>query len=1050
MPSFSPFLAPSGQQRLPDVRVELPDPHRGPDEPVNRHGVARYAGTTVTMLHLLGQRLDDPPDAVVAFELVAPATCTVRHITLSESDESVGVDLLASIGVLLELSPLPFGIEPALRALRQGLPTFYLCYRLDQTALVPASGADPVIPDDETVVRAGTSLGFVSELAIGVVFQDRAALAPRTWIELLGAALVAAGEEAEGWNVLGDLFAGGPARVVRVLDAAGAPAVGQVFVAVDPPGGTLPASDANGEIDLSGVAGDVTLRWTGAPVPGDESFPMLAHYETGESAGRDPLDAASDAVLVVPAAPVSHLQVLDASQWFAPRSPGAVGLPRFRTRSRVEPLVDGLPTFERLVDDLLASAAPGCGAHMAGWAFEDFALDPGRTDDAGQPVETNLVALASRIREAGGDTRFLVNDLVMIRNEVALEQIALEVAAAAVIVGGAFTVGSFVKVTTGLGLAYSLLGIPGLVLLRALLGRLPLLDIVEKLGETSREFFEAINTLEPGRPNVAILSPYPAVVDDNPEGRPQVVFVVPAGLVDFGPAINQFGTYHQKIQLVKRQTADDRGNRFVAYVGGVDVDRTRVDDPGHHGRATLEADDPTGLNRLVVAPFHDVHARLTGPTVVDVFRTWDDRYAFDRIAPEKRFDPDAPALDPVIPIDEVEAADFAGAGGDHAVQIGRTYYRRDGSTPFAFAPQGETTTVDTLIRAIEAATEFIYIEDQYFTPNARDEGSPEGTENVKTYFDALLEATPRCRRLIVLVPDETTQVFGDLRRRHLFERLREAWGDNLLVGVPQRRPFLAHAGRIASAGRCVLAQPITASDTILRLSPPSRVPGDAPYWLWIDGELMLARQVVPLGADAAAVEVQVERGPLGLNPRWGASTRSHKRGAAVTLSQPQGIYVHSKITIVDDVFVAIGSSNANRRGFYHDGEIHAFAIPEQLKAAADNPARALRTALWAEHLGLPPAMGAPLLEDPIAGFELFRRSFYEGNRFTQFDALDVQAQFGSVLTTDKLGILFAAIGVPAILPDDDLRTLWNDASDPTSFSDLTHSSGPIPAPEEGP
>ncbi len=170
--------------------------------------------------------------------------------------------------------------------------------------------------------------------------------------------------------------------------------------------------------------------------------------------------------------------------------------------------------------------------------------------------------------------------------------------------------------------------------------------------------------------------------------------------------------------------------------------------------------------------------------------------------------------------------------------------------------------------------------------------------------------------------------------------------------------------------------------------------------------------------------------------------RAHAKGAAVTLMQHQGIYVHSKVTIVDDVFVAIGSSNANRRGFYHDGEIHAFAIAQALAASTDNPARALRTALWAEHLGLPPSMGSPLLDDPIAAFELFRRSSAEGNRFARFDALDVQAVLGGDLSTGKLGLALAALGAPALVPA--IRTLWDDASDPTSFSDLAHSSGPIP------
>jgi hypothetical protein len=58
-----------------------------------------------------------------------------------------------------------------------------------------------------------------------------------------------------------------------------------------------------------------------------------------------------------------------------------------------------------------------------------------------------------------------------------------------------------------------------------------------------------------------------------------------------------------------------------------------------------------------------------------------------------------------------------------------------------------------------------------------------------------------------------------------------------------------------------------------------------------------------------------------------------------------------------------------------------------LRGAADNPARDLRTRLWAEHLGLAPEMGAALLSDPMAGFEFFRRSRYQANRFTPLNEL---------------------------------------------------------------
>jgi hypothetical protein len=176
--------------------------------------------------------------------------------------------------------------------------------------------------------------------------------------------------------------------------------------------------------------------------------------------------------------------------------------------------------------------------------------------------------------------------------------------------------------------------------------------------------------------------------------------------------------------------------------------------------------------------------------------------------------------------------------------------------------------------------------------------------------------------------------------------------------------------------------------------------------------------------------------------RWGSRPRAHKKGAAVTMAQLKGIFVHTKAMMADDIFVSIGSANINRRGLFHDGEVNVFAVPERLKAAADNPARALRTQLWAEHLGLPPAMGPALLADPLAGFELFRRSLFQGNRFAPFRSLDT-APYLSFPTSDALVTqLLTAAGI--VLTATLIPQVWNDLSDPTSFNDPDPTPGPTP------
>ena len=95
---------------------------------------------------------------------------------------------------------------------------------------------------------------------------------------------------------------------------------------------------------------------------------------------------------------------------------------------------------------------------------------------------------------------------------------------------------------------------------------------------------------------------------------------------------------------------------------------------------------------------------------------------------------------------------------------------------------------------------------------------------------------------------------------------------------------------------------------------------------------------------------------------------------------------NDKLTIVDDVFLAVGSANLDHRGFYYDGEIHCFTIADGLRVSARNPAAMLRRQLWAEFLDLPADLVAPLLADPLASGTLFDRSPFAGNRFVPVDA----------------------------------------------------------------
>jgi len=1015
MAAFAPLFDVSNVRLQSERLIALPDRYRSQPAPTR---IARYESATLWLMELRGT-------SGGSFNVRWPAVGSSRVVDISTDDvAALGVD------ALIEFSVLPFAIAPTLRAMPGGMPTFYL-------------GMAGTAPDENTLLQPGDAPRTVSQLWVGVLFQDRQALASWAWIAAIADALApTSAADAAAFRAMASLF--DATRAIQVLDAQGQPLVNASFDAAS-------VNSANTVISTQTVLTDATGRLGANVLPPagntlrlsarNFALPLLVHREGAlddTTAPAVPSEDGNPSSLDLPSGTtLGHVQLADVDNWLAPITPARPANrtrpARFRARSHVEPMVDGHAVYAQLVPDIRAANVANGVVYLMDWAILDFEMIPGDPD-------SNIVKLLDTVREHG-DTRVMATRMFQpkpgtmdtISTDAAFAVLLLHMIGPMMMSTGTFDTG------WGGRLFYTA------AIVAAVIAMITLMEPGGKIEDKLRDLIEPTSEEVLGKINktslVAYRSPHPASFADNPL-TDDVALPDSHHLSDF---TDHLSVYHNKAQLIRKSPSGDDspaadGFAYVAYVGGIDINTNRLDGPGHMGAAyrdptedTNKPGTPTNIDPPHASPFHDVHARVTGEAVVDAFGVFEDRYGFDSLSAAANHVPDG------LPFTTPAPANFASFPVRHLVQLTQTEFKAsDPSRGFSWSPEGNRTNAETYLRAIQSAREYIYIEDQYWIPDDR-------------YVNALTQASQHCKRLVILALNAIDDIpYGEDRRLAMFERFAapEAWGDRVLIGSPHRRPVLDRAGRTASTGRLTLVDDISADQLQILVAPPARVPEDARFFFWINGEMMFALRSnnVTDAAGNPAAQLDVIRGGSGSEPSFSPQRRAHSKGSPVTASHPLGIYLHAKIMMVDDVFVGIGSMNLNRRGFYHDGEMVASAIPAKLAATRDNPARKLRTALWAEHLGIDPAMGEALLGDPIAAYELFRRSAYQGSRFLPFRNFLMPAaekylpkMFESILGQP---VCLALESVVQGMIEGYRTALWNDVSDPTTALDPHPVHGP--------
>uniref|UniRef100_A0A0E0HA65 Phospholipase D n=1 Tax=Oryza nivara TaxID=4536 RepID=A0A0E0HA65_ORYNI len=406
--------------------------------------------------------------------------------------------------------------------------------------------------------------------------------------------------------------------------------------------------------------------------------------------------------------------------------------------------------------------------------------------------------------------------------------------------------------------------------------------------------------------------------------------------------ISTMFTHHQKIVVVDHDMPSSRHGggggrrRVVSFVGGLDLCDGRYDTPFHSLFRTLGTahhDDfhqPNFATATVAKggprePWHDIHCRLEGPVAWDVLYNFEQRWrkqgGKDLLVQLRDL------AETVIP---PSPAMFPEDAESWNVQLFRSI---DGGAAFGFPDTPEDAAraglvsgkdqiidrsiQDAYIAAIRRARSFIYIENQYFLGSSY---CWKPNDGVKPEDVGALHLIPKELSMKVVSKIEAGERF------------------TVYVVVPMWPEGIPESGSV----QAILDwQRRTMEMMYTDIAHAIQAKG-------IDADPKDYLTFFCLGNREAKSAGEYEP-PEQAEPDTGYFHAQQNRRFM--------IYVHTKMMIVDDEYIIVGSANINQRSMdgARDSEIAMGAYQPHHLAAAGRPARGqvhgFRMALWYEHLG---------------------------------------------------------------------------------------------------
>ncbi|KWF27480.1 phospholipase [Burkholderia diffusa] len=403
-----------------------------------------------------------------------------------------------------------------------------------------------------------------------------------------------------------------------------------------------------------------------------------------------------------------------------------------------------------------------------------------------------------------------------------------------------------------------------------------------------------------------------ALIDADPKEKDKPAYEWHNPVDEKGLLLN-FPTHHQKPILIDYAYED--GRHAVGYVMGLnsvtdywDGTKHDIDDPRREtwtagmlagereqARSTQNPNKRLGIGQYRHArPLQDYACRVVGPALKRVHQNFErgwNLFAPDSLKTKELMD--LPARIPTLP-----------RNSKQAVQIVRTQPH-----------EREKSIKELYFQATTYARKYIYIENQYFF-------YPEFARHLKEQRDKFCDAWDRL----------SNRPVAEVPRLHLFIVIPHPEDDGLIPRTFDTLTELGHGSAMPSQAELV--------DTgkVLQRYENAK---DATHTIDLKDEHGNPLKVKATHKVLDRPSVEELESTLGMRVSVARLRTSGVVGGQMAYRE---IYIHSKLMLIDDVFVTLGSANLNQRSMSVDSEIN-------IAATGDEWAAKLREQVFMLHSG---------------------------------------------------------------------------------------------------